>query len=42
MKAKQTMEPAACDALDHAIADMAKMYIKEWRTASSSTIHSKL
>jgi hypothetical protein len=29
MKAKQTMEPAACDALDHAIADMAKMYIKE-------------
>ena len=26
MKAKQTMDPAACDALDHAIADMAKMY----------------
>jgi len=26
MKAKQAMDPAACDALDHAIADMAKMY----------------
>lgn len=29
MKAKQSMDAAACDALDHAIADMAKMYIKE-------------
>lgn len=29
MKAKQTMDTAACDALDHALADMAKMYIKE-------------
>lgn len=29
MKAKQTVDPAACDALDHAIADFAKMYIKE-------------
>ncbi len=29
MKAKQTMDPAACDALDQAIDDMAKMYIKE-------------
>lgn len=29
MKAKQTMDPAACDALDHALADMSKMYIKE-------------
>jgi len=29
MKAKQTMDPAACDALDHALADMAKMYTKE-------------
>jgi hypothetical protein len=26
MKAKQSMDPAACDNLDHAIADMAKMY----------------
>jgi hypothetical protein len=30
MKAKQTMDVAACDALDHAIGDFAKMYIKEW------------
>ena len=29
MKAKQTMDAAACDNLDHAIGDMAKMYIKE-------------
>mmetsp|Transcript_26877 Transcript_26877/g.61852 ORF Transcript_26877/g.61852 Transcript_26877/m.61852 type:complete len:217 (+) Transcript_26877:393-1043(+) len=29
MKAKQTMDPAGCDALDHAIGDFAKMYIKE-------------
>jgi small subunit ribosomal protein S27Ae len=29
MKAKQTMSPAACDALDHALGDMCKMYIKE-------------
>ena len=29
MKAKQTVDVAACDALDHAIADMAKMYTKE-------------
>jgi hypothetical protein len=29
MKAKQTVDPAACDALDHAIADFAKMYTKE-------------
>lgn len=27
MKAKQSMDTAACDALDHAIADMAKMYL---------------
>lgn len=26
MKAKQSMDPASCDALDHALADMAKMY----------------
>jgi len=26
MKAKQSMDPAACDALDHAIEDFAKMY----------------
>lgn len=26
MKAKQSMDPAACDALDHAIGDFAKMY----------------
>jgi ubiquitin-small subunit ribosomal protein S27Ae len=30
MKAKQSMDQAACDALDHALGDMAKMYIKEW------------
>lgn len=29
MKAKQTMDQAACDALDHALEDMSKMYIKE-------------
>ncbi|KAG7352078.1 ubiquitin [Nitzschia inconspicua] len=29
MKAKQTVDPAACDALDQAIADFAKMYTKE-------------
>lgn len=29
MKAKQTMDTAACDALDHALDDMVKMYIKE-------------
>ena len=29
MKAKQTMDAAGCDALDHALGDMAKMYIKE-------------
>mmetsp|Transcript_131313 Transcript_131313/g.185289 ORF Transcript_131313/g.185289 Transcript_131313/m.185289 type:complete len:115 (-) Transcript_131313:83-427(-) len=28
MKAKQTMDPAACDALDHALGDFAKMYTK--------------
>jgi ubiquitin-small subunit ribosomal protein S27Ae len=28
MKAKQTMDVAACDALDHAISDFAKMYTK--------------
>ncbi|CAJ1922099.1 unnamed protein product [Cylindrotheca closterium] len=29
MKAKQTVDVAACDALDHALEDMAKMYIKD-------------
>eukprot|EP00934_Nitzschia_sp_Nitz4_P002236 Nitzschia sp. Nitz4//scaffold79_size90958//41394//41924//NITZ4_005024-RA/size90958-exonerate_protein2genome-gene-0.19-mRNA-1//-1//CDS//3329558246//2236//frame0 len=29
MKAKQTMDTAACDALDHALGDMVKMYIKD-------------
>lgn len=29
MKAKQSVDPATCDALDHAIGDMSKMYIKE-------------
>jgi len=29
MKAKQSVDPAACDALDRALGDMAKMYIKE-------------
>jgi len=29
MKAKQSMDVAACDALDHAIGDFAKMYTKE-------------
>jgi ubiquitin len=29
MKAKQTMDVAACDALDHAIADFCKMYTPE-------------
>jgi hypothetical protein len=29
MKAKQTMDTAACDALDHALGDFAKMYTKE-------------
>ena len=29
MKAKQTVDPAACNTLDHALGDMAKMYIKE-------------
>ena len=29
MKAKQSVDPATCDALDHAIADMSKMYLKE-------------
>jgi small subunit ribosomal protein S27Ae len=29
MKAKQTMDVAACDALDHALGDFAKMYIKD-------------
>ena len=29
MKAKQSVDPAACDALDHAIGDMCKMYIKD-------------
>jgi ubiquitin-small subunit ribosomal protein S27Ae len=29
MKAKQSVDPAACDALDHALEDMCKMYIKE-------------
>ena len=29
MKAKQTMNPAACDTLDHVLVDFAKMYIKE-------------
>ena len=28
MKAKQTMDASACDALDHALEDMAKMYTK--------------
>lgn len=28
MKAKQSMDVAACDALDHAIGDFAKMYTK--------------
>jgi small subunit ribosomal protein S27Ae len=28
MKAKQTMDPAACDTLDHALETMAKMYTK--------------
>ena len=27
MKCKQNMDTAACDALDHAIGDMAKMYL---------------
>jgi small subunit ribosomal protein S27Ae len=27
MKSKQSMDPAACDALEHAISDMAKMYL---------------
>jgi ubiquitin len=27
MKTKQVVDPAACDALDHALADMAKMYL---------------
>lgn len=26
MKCKQVMDTASCDALDHAISDMAKMY----------------
>lgn len=29
MKAKQSMEVSVCDALDHAIADMGKMYLPE-------------
>ena len=29
MKAKLTMDVPACDALDHALEDMSKMYIKE-------------
>mmetsp|Transcript_122522 Transcript_122522/g.354123 ORF Transcript_122522/g.354123 Transcript_122522/m.354123 type:complete len:205 (+) Transcript_122522:108-722(+) len=29
MKAKQTMDTSACDALDHALTDMAKMYSKD-------------
>ena len=29
MKAKQTMDTAAADALDHSLADFAKMYTKE-------------
>jgi ubiquitin-small subunit ribosomal protein S27Ae len=28
MKCKQTMDAASCDALDHALGDMSKMYIK--------------
>lgn len=28
MKSKQSLDPAVCDALDHAIGDMAKMYTK--------------
>jgi hypothetical protein len=38
MKAKQTVDPAACDALDHALGDMAKMYIKEWLSRRSSKL----
>mmetsp|Transcript_24040 Transcript_24040/g.26943 ORF Transcript_24040/g.26943 Transcript_24040/m.26943 type:complete len:206 (+) Transcript_24040:145-762(+) len=29
MKAKQTVDPSACDALDHCLVDFAKMYTKE-------------
>ena len=29
MKAKQTCDPSACDALDHSLVDFAKMYTKE-------------
>jgi hypothetical protein len=30
MKCKQSVDTAVADALDHAIADFAKMYTKEW------------
>ena len=30
MKCKQNMDVSFCDALDHAIEDMAKMYTKAW------------
>ena len=30
MKCKQSVDPAVVDALDHAIGDFAKMYIKDW------------
>jgi hypothetical protein len=30
MKAKQNVDVTAADALEHAVADFAKMYIKEW------------
>jgi hypothetical protein len=29
MKAKQTVDVAQCDALEHAVSDFAKMYTKE-------------
>jgi thioredoxin-related protein len=29
MKAKQSVDPAAADTLEHALGDMAKMYIKD-------------
>jgi len=29
MKAKQTVDVAQCDALEHAVGDFAKMYTKE-------------
>ena len=32
MKCKQSVDPGVVDALDHAIGDFAKMYIKDWDT----------